>query len=321
MAETVSEMISDTKFDLVHVEHLRAAHFAPLRKSMPVVFDSVDCLTGLFRQMAKAKKNPIGKFVMLEEAWSLRHYEPKVLSRFDRIVITSESERDALTSLDDTLSINVIPNGVDVDYFAPQGRERKAGRFIFAGKMSYSPNAQAAVWFAENVFRTVKKLRKDAEFVIVGSDPPPKVKKLTEESGVSVTGYVADMRPYLDSASVAVVPMQVAVGIQNKTLEAMAMELPVITTGIACRAFGNTCSGIVQADTANATIREALQLIDQPAMAEKIGRRGRSEVMHRFTWKSSADKLQSVYDEVIAAREAKGGDYAEGARYKPDARH
>lgn len=316
MARAVSEMISNIRFDMVHVEHLRAAHFAPPAEVLPVVFDSVDCLSNLFSQMGKSKKNPISKLVMAEETWSLKYYEPKTLRRFDRVVITSESEMQAIWKLDEGIKVDVLPNGVDTEYFAPQGVSRHPARFIFSGKMSYSPNAEAAIWFAENVFRRIKQMRSDAEFVITGSEPPVKVQKLAEEPGITVTGYVDDIRPYLDSASVAVVPMQVAVGIQNKLLEAMAMELPVIASELACRAFGDRCPGIVAADSPDEAVKGAMQLLNQPEMAAETGKNGRREVEERFSWKSSAKKLQDIYAEVIANRKATGGSHAHRAGLK-----
>lgn len=134
MGRIVRDMLERQEFDVVHVEHLRAAHFAPRSCQIPVVFDSVDCLAGLFRQMAGSKRNPVGKLVMIEEAWKLRRYEPRMLRRFDRIIITSESEREELVRLDETLRIDVIPNGVDTDYFAPQGVQKFPNRIIFSGK-------------------------------------------------------------------------------------------------------------------------------------------------------------------------------------------
>ena len=138
------------------------------------------------------------------------------------MVITSESERETLTGLTPNLEVDVIPNGVDTDHFAPQGGDKSPRRVVFSGKMSYYPNAQAALWFAENVFPALRNSWPDAEYIIVGNEPPAECAKLRERPGITVTGYVDDIRGYIDSSAVAVAPMQVAVGIQNKVLEAMA---------------------------------------------------------------------------------------------------
>lgn len=300
MEKAVEELMSEVSFDLMHVEHLRAAHFAPSPSSIPVLFDSVDCLTGLFRQMAGSKKNPLSKFIAMEEAWCLRWYEPRALRRLDRLIVTTAMEQRELTMLDPGLDVDVVPNGVDVEYFSPLGSRKKPGRVVFSGKMSYSPNAQAVTWFAQNVFPTLQEAVPDAEFVIVGSDPGPQVRKLAEAPGVTVTGYTSDIRPYLDSASVAVAPMQVAVGVQNKVLEAMAMALPVVATSIACRSLGSECPGVIEADAPEDVIEQVVRLINTPERAADLGQMGRKEVVAKFSWQSSVEKLEMLYEEMLA---------------------
>ena len=270
------------RFDLIHVEHLRAAHFAPRRTEIPMVFDAVDCLTGLFSQMARSKRNPIARAVMSLEAFKLRRYEPRMLRRFDRIVITSDSERQTLIDLDPRLNIETVPNGVDTDYFAPGGAAKVPRRIVFSGKMSYSPNAQAAAWFAQNAFPAIRSRWPDAEFVIVGSNPPASIRALAETPGITVTGYVDDLRPHLESAVVAVAPMQAAVGIQNKVLEAMAMGLPVVASPLATRAIGTDTPGIVEASTAEAVIEAVSRLFEDADTAARTGREGREAVEKHF---------------------------------------
>ncbi|MCL5103634.1 MAG: glycosyltransferase [Armatimonadetes bacterium] len=302
MKQAVADAIRGARFDVIHVEHLRAAHFPPVNTSLPMVFDSVDCLTGLFRQMAKSRKSPLARMLMAEEAWKLRRYEPRALSRFDRNIVTSESEREELLSLDGTLPIQVVPNGVDTDYFQPMDTDRHPRRVVFSGKMSYRPNAQAAMWFAEDVFPHLRKKWSDAEFVIVGSGPPPEIRKLGERPGITVTGYVDDIRPHLASSSVAVVPMRIAVGIQNKVLEAMAMGIPVVTCGPAARAFGADCPGIVVADSAEDTLQRVSELIVNAGAAREMGANGRAAVEERFSWQRSVAELEALYEEVRSGR-------------------
>ncbi len=299
MRNYLRKLVAAEKFDVVHIEHLRAAHFSDICGQTPVVFDSVDCLTGLFGQMRYSKRNPVGRLLMMEEHFKLKRYEPQTLSSFQRVVITSDSERRELVSLNQSLNIDVIPNGVDTDYFAPLKSQKMQHRIVFSGKMGYHPNSQAAAWFATNVFPAIKKRFADAEFVIVGSDPPSHILKLQDVPGITVTGFVDDIRPFLDSSTVAVVPMQVAVGVQNKILEAMAMALPVVATSISTRPLGPDCPGVVQADGISDMIDGVSSLLDNPESAREIGRGGREKVVSDFSWKSSVARLEQVYEEVI----------------------
>jgi sugar transferase (PEP-CTERM/EpsH1 system associated) len=299
MSAAVRDAVRSTSYDIIHVEHLRAAHFAPQRGDAPIVFDSVDCLSGLFGQMAGSRKGLLSRLVAGEESWKLRRYEPRTIRRFDRIVITSESERRELLSLDGNLPVQVLPNGVDTEYFSPQGDQRRSNRLVFSGKMSYAPNAEAAIWFAQKVLPAVRQAHGDTEFVIVGSDPPPEVRSLAQIPGVMVTGYVDDTRPFLDSASIAVVPMQMAVGIQNKVLEALAMGLPVVASSLSARTFGDAAPGIVRADSADEVATAVCRLIADRSAAEDIGRRGREAAVGSYSWQAVVDQLEQVYADAI----------------------
>jgi len=303
MSRAVAWELDGERFDLIHVEHLRAAHFAPRRPGVPMVFDAVDCLTGLFRQMARAKKSLPARAVMTLEAWKLCFYEPRALRRFDRIAITSDSERDALLELDPRLRVDTVPNGVDTEYFAPNGVPRVPGRIIFSGKMSYSPNAQAATWFAREVFPRIRSRWVDAQFVVAGSNPPQAVRALAEVPGITVTGYLDDMRPEMEVASVAVAPMQSAVGIQNKVLEAMAMALPVVAGPLATRAIGRDTPGVVEAETPEQVADAVGRLFENPDSAIELGREGRAFVERSFSWQAAGDKLEGIYEELTSRRD------------------
>jgi sugar transferase (PEP-CTERM/EpsH1 system associated) len=303
----ISRVMRSVDFDLIHVEHLRAAQFAPKPWRVPIVFDSVDCLAGLYSQMARGQSGIVRRLVAAEEAWKLRRHEPRVLRLFDGVVITSDSEREALLSLDQSLEVEVVPNGVDVDYFRPAGVEKNPARIVFSGKMSYQPNAEAAIWFAQQVFPKLRMKYSQAEFLIVGNDPPESVKRLAEAPGVKVTGYVPDLRPHLESAAVAVAPMQVAVGVQNKVLEAMAIGLPVVTSPLAARALGeSTCA--LTATTAEEWLKQVAGMIDDPGAAMEAGWRNRESVARDFSWQSSSRKLEAVYDTVRARHSSRMGE-------------
>lgn len=299
MSRVVADKMRECRFDLIHVEHLRAAHFAPVNPGVPIVFDSVDCLTSLFRQMARSRRGLLPRCVMQLEAFKLSRYEPRVLQRFDAILTTSESEREALLSLNPKIHVTAIPNGVDTEYFAPMGSQRFARRIIFSGKMSYSPNAQAVLWFAREVFPRVRALWSDAEFVIAGSNPPDSVKALNDVQGIRVTGYLDDLRPELDAASVAVTPMQTAVGIQNKVLEAMAMSLPVVASSLATRAIGPDAPGVIVADTPEDTVDALNRLFSNPQECVELGKKARAYVQKHFSWDAAVSKLESIYDDLL----------------------
>lgn len=301
MSSVLAETLASHSFDILHVEHLRAAVFLNKRPDVPVVFDSVDCLTGLFDQVAKTGANALKRLVALEETWKLRHYEPRVAAQFDGVLVTSGIEKQALNEISPELRIDVVPNGVDTSYFSPAGASKYPHRVVFSGKMSYQPNADAAVWFAEQVFGRLRDKWPDAEFIIAGSGPTEAVRRLAERPGISVTGYVPDLRPYLESSALAVAPMGIAVGVQNKVLEAMAMGLPVVLSPLAARSVGNCESALVASDE-HEWAEAVADLMGNPDRAAEIGRRNRDWVGERFSWDASARMLESIYERLATRR-------------------
>ncbi|MFQ3549463.1 MAG: glycosyltransferase [Armatimonadota bacterium] len=302
MQENISKAIAGIPIDIIHIEHLRASNYSPQYFRAPIVFDSVDCLTSLFSQMCKMKKNPISKFVNLEETYKLKKYEPEIINKFNRTIITSEQDKKALLELDSKLKIDVVPNGVDTEYFKPKNIKKIPTRIIFSGKMGYAPNIQAAKWFANNVFPILKDKWQNTEFIIAGSNPNKDIIKLGEIQGITITGYVDDLRPYLESSIVAVAPMMTAVGVQNKILESMSIGLPVITTQIASKPLGDGCEGLIVLDNPKEIADEISNIIQNPQLSIEKGKIAREYVIKNFSWEASVEKLEKIYYELVEER-------------------
>src|SRR5208282_624807 len=130
--------------------------------------------------------------------------------------------------------VRVIANGVDVEYFHPSGLPRMPHEIVFSGNMSFPPNIAACLWFADHVFPRICRALPAAHWTIVGSQPHACIQHLASRPGISVTGWVPDIRPYLEQASVYVSPLVSGGGIKNKILEAWAMQKAVVSTPLGC---------------------------------------------------------------------------------------
>jgi sugar transferase (PEP-CTERM/EpsH1 system associated) len=200
--------------------------------------------------------------------------------------------------------IIVVPNGVDSEYFSPVhalASPYPAGSrpLVFTGAMDYWPNVDAVCWFVREVFPLVRKQAPDVCFHTVGMNPSSAVRKLASDS-VVVTGRVADVRPYLRHAAVAVAPLRVGRGLQNKVLEAMAMARPVVAsraaaTGLAVRPGAE----IEVADTAPDFARCVLALLDA-ASGNALGAAARKRVVSAYDWDANLAPLQRLLAEPHA---------------------
>jgi len=300
-------------FDVIHVEHLRGARYGLYLKQrlegrrVPIVWDSVDCISYLFRQASRQSKGGFGRWVTRLELPRTERFEGRLVDEFDRVLTTSAVDAQALQALRGRSGagrpITVLTNGVDLDRFTPGPSElRIPGRVVLSGKMSYHANVHMASEFVERIWPTVKDRHPQAELWVVGKDPPREVLALKRAPGVHVTGTVPDVRPYLQQASLAVAPVHYGAGVQNKVLEAMACATPVVMTEIAARGLYLDRSGRAAAIADGAGMAEAVcgLLADGEACAS-IGRAGRAYVEKHHHWGHVTAQLVEVYDELIGS--------------------
>lgn len=315
MVERVRELVRDERVDVVHVEHLRASMVGNALAGIPRVFDAVDCIS-LLLERTRRSSSQIGSRVM---AWveleRTRHYEGRLLNDYRRVLVTSPEDRHALLDLTDRQAtpdvdqrLVVLPNGVDLDYFAPLPERREAETLVFTGKMSYHANVASALFLAREVMPRVWWHRPRATLWIVGKDPPPAVRALASDHRVIVTGYVPDMRPYLARATAAACPIAYGVGIQNKVLEAMAMGTPVITSPRARMALDVTPGEhLLIADRPTDFADGILRLLSDAALRSRLREAGRRHVSDHYHWPTIAARLVQVYGEASASPEPSAG--------------
>ena len=240
MEHWVSNTISTFKIRHVLVFSSSMAQYAdsPQYGMLHRVIDFVDLDSDKWRQYAEKKLFPMS-WVFQREYRTLLKYEQKTTEQFNASVFISSFEVDLfnqLTGAQTPQKIHAIGNGVDLDYFNPEVTQfdpslrSKHPTIVFTGAMDYWANEDAVRWFVKHVWPLITKQVKNPRFMIVGSNPSEKVKELAAFKGIEVTGKVGDIRQYIQAGWVAIAPMRIARGIQNKVLEAMAMEVPVVAT-------------------------------------------------------------------------------------------
>jgi sugar transferase (PEP-CTERM/EpsH1 system associated) len=297
-----------TAFDLVHIEHLRAAWLG-FRIRLPLVFDAVDCISQLFEQSAMLGSGRISRWSARLDLSRTRHFEYRLLEYFGSVLTTSVDERTALAGLAPApraqhlaQRIRVLRNGVDLDYFHPAGSAREPATLVFVGRMSYHANVSAIEFLVRDILPRVWQARPEVRLNVVGEDPHPQLRRWAAASGhrISVTGTVADVRPYVAQATIAVCPVTYAVGMQNKVLEAMAMATPTICTPLAARALSASDEReLLIAGDASAFATRILGLLDDGPRRARLGAAARAYVERTHDWRGSGEMLETIYREEI----------------------
>ncbi|MEZ4867736.1 MAG: glycosyltransferase [Caldilineaceae bacterium] len=329
LARLLLTTIQHEQFDVVHVEHLRGARYGLYIKdwcthwqlSLPIVWDSVDCISHLFAQAAQHSRSRQGRLITQLELKRTRSYEGWLVSQFNQVLVTSVADQSALAELvqqygkamadgrDDIRyesNLQVLANGVDLDYFVPRDTCREPAMVVFSGKMSYHANVTAALYLVEEIMPIVWAQQPEVQVYIVGKDPTPEIRGLAARAGINsgkprvvVTGAVADIRPYLHKATLAVAPILYGAGIQNKVLEAMACGAPVVASPQATTALATQagCELLVAQD-ASSFAQAILALLADPAHRADLGHAGRAFVERYHSWNVMATQLETIYDQA-----------------------
>jgi glycosyltransferase involved in cell wall biosynthesis len=313
MANHLIDLIRNEKilFDLIHFEHLRSVEFGRnLIKNNPqsrirMIWDSVDSITHLFRQAARQHPMWAGRKFLEFETNRTAKYEPYFASLFDKVLVTSKKDQqifnDLLQKENLKADINVVANGVDLEYFGVnQTRTRVKDTLVISGKMSYHANQRMVEKIVLEIMPLIWKKKPSVKLWIVGQNPSQDIINFGNDPRILVTGYVDDIRPYLMNATIAVAPLAYGAGIQNKILEAMACSTPVIASPIALQALSAIPGqDLLSAEDTQSFANAIIGLLSDPDRCEKIGNAGRLFVENHHTWKIATEKLVEIYQESI----------------------
>jgi glycosyltransferase involved in cell wall biosynthesis len=238
------------------------------------------------------------------EEQRVRRFEAREYASFDRVVVVSDRDRDALSRLSPELRLEVIPNGVDADFFAPNPTiESDPLRIVFTGVMSSPGNLVAAEFAALEVLPRVRKACPGARLALVGRAPPPRVRALAALDGVEVTGEVPDVRPWLNGSRVFLCPMISGTGIKNKMLEAMAAGMACVTTPLGAGGL-NVQDGaeLLVAESPQSLAARLIQVLSDENLARRLGNAARAYVRDHHSWSAVALRYERLLTLVRNSR-------------------
>jgi glycosyltransferase involved in cell wall biosynthesis len=221
-------------------------------------------------------------------------------------VITSERERAVISAYLPRKPTAAVLNGVDLDHFRPSVAPVDPSTILFTGSIDYRPNTDAVLYFAREIFPRILRAQRRATLMVVGMRPPPEITALAGPN-IVITGAVADVRPYLQRATVVVAPLRMGSGTRLKLLEAMAMGKPVVSTALG--AEGLAVEGgthLLVADDPAAFAAEVVRLLDHPSLAAWMGRNGRDLVEREYGWEAAGERLDEFLTGLCASRRGVG---------------
>jgi glycosyltransferase involved in cell wall biosynthesis len=293
--------------EAVHADQITMGQFAvdlplPLR-----VLDEHNAVWSIVRRSAEASGWGPRRLLAEWEWRRLRAYESRLCRRFDRVAVVSETDAAALDLTED--GHTVVPIAIDVDDLAYAPRTDEAGHVLSVATMFYPPNVEGVAWFAREVFPAIRQRRPATRFLIVGSRPPASIRRLaTGDSGVVVTGYVAELEPFLRQSAVLVVPLHAGSGMRVKILEAFARGIPVVSTTIGAEGIdARPGEHLLIADEPAAFAEAVGRLLREPDAGERLARAARRLVEARYDWRTALRGLDRIYGDEPGAPALSGG--------------
>lgn len=265
----------------------------PELRPIPAVIDLIDVDSQKWLDYAAARSG-WRAWLYRCEGRRLRTLEQALPSWARAVTLVTPAEVELYRRFCATGSVHVVTNGVDLDYFqaAPPGEEPSC---VFVGAFDYPPNIDGACWFAQDIWPEIRRQVPEARFRLVGRNPAPAVQRLASLPGIEVVGGVPDVRPYVAGAAVAVVPLRLARGVQNKLLEALAMARAVVTsppTLAALRAQPGV--DLLVAASPTEWIDTVLRLFRDPALRRRLGESGRRHVEAHHRWEHCLEPLGAL---------------------------
>ena len=299
LAAKVNALLASERFDLIFVHCSSVAQYVSHVRDIPKILDFGDMDSQKWLEYVNYKPFPLKAGYWLEGS-KMEREEKRLARLFNMCTATTRAEWETLESYSTGVSTDWFPNGVDADFFRPDGEGYDPDTISFIGRMDYYPNQEAMFRFCEQIWPLLRAKRPEMKLLIVGADPIPAVIKLGELPGVTVTGSVPDVRPYILRSAAMVAPLNIARGTQNKILEAMAMGVPVVSSRIA--AGGVDALGeehFLVADTPMQYADAILRLVEQPAERERLSRAGRERMLSHHAWPRSMERLDGIIERCL----------------------
>lgn len=287
----VDELINKHKPDHIYCQLIRTAEYVKKHPSIPKTLDYMDVFSKGIERRKSTDPFYMKPFLAMEYRRLLR-YERKVFDRFNNKTIISGQDKNLIPHPRKEM-ITVVPNGVDTSYFKPM-QHKKDFELLFNGNMNYPPNIESVEYLVEKVMPYIWNKLPNTRLLISGASPSAAVLDLASDK-VAVSGWVEDIRVNFARSKVLVAPMQISIGLQNKLLEAMAMQIPCITSSLANNALdAKPGEQILVADSPEQYARHIIDLLQNEAKAKQIAMNGYQFVIGKFNWQSTTSILEKL---------------------------
>lgn len=295
----IDRLLKEKAWDLIVVHCSSVARYVEHVNHIPKLLDYCDMDSQKWLEYVRYRRFPVAAGYWLEGRKILAT-EKRIARKFDLGAVATVAEQQTLDSFNTGVLSDWFPNGVDTEFFSPSQDAYDENIISFIGRMDYYPNEECMRTFCRDTLPLLQAKRPGLQLFIVGAEPSVGVRKLGELPGVTVTGSVPDVRPFVWRSVLTVAPLNIARGTQNKILEAMAMGVPVVTSSVAAGGVdAERDAHFLVADTPSGYASAILRILSDPAERRRLSHAGRERVLARHTWSRAMERLDTLIERCV----------------------
>lgn len=293
-------LATTTRFDLIHADTAGLWPYTSYFHGVPVIVNHHNIESQMMERRSALARNRVVRYVLRGEAARLRQLEVTTGTGAARHLVVSALDRDRFLEIVPGAVVDVVENGVDLEYFTPSDPTATTpNTLVFAGRLNAYTNEGAALF----LLREIMPLLPDHRLTLVGANPTPAVVETAARVGAEVTGFLPDVRPVVGAAEIYICPMRDGGGTRLKVLDALAMAKPLIATGVAVEGLGLVPGKhFILAETAREFADGVRRLSADATLRAEVGAAGRGHVETHFGWPAIGAKLQRSFGSVIRER-------------------
>lgn len=303
MGKRLQRLAGRFQFDVVHADTLGLAPYVSLVPSAGTVLNHHDIESALVQRRAASEHSPLWRMFWAREAANLLAAERRWCPLFHVNTVVSEDEGKLLKPSCKESHIRVVPNGVDIGYFTPR-QDPGGARLLFCGRLDQLANKGAITFFFNSIWPQLSDRVKKIEIDVVGKNPPAWLRELSQrDPRVHVPGFVDDVRPYFQKATIFVCPITDGGGTRLKILDALAMGMPIVSTTFAASGL-DLRDGIhlLIADTPETIVAQILRLLSDTALRQRLAQEAVAVVRQTYSWDTIGHSLVAAYEEAFAQK-------------------
>ncbi len=306
----IHRFAADKRIHLIHTDHLHMAYYGlALRELLgtPAVLRAHNLEMKIMKRFAEHHRNPIVRTYARLQARRFLQYEPMTCRAFDRCLMITREDEETLRQMAPDIRTDVIPAGVDTEFFRPQIESGEKDTIAWIGNLEWWPNVHGLMRFVETVLPRLLRIKPSLRLAVYGKGADDGIRALHDGKNIFVKGFVADIRDAFRSANVLVVPLYVGSGIRIKILEGMASGKAIVTTTVGCEGIdtqGMECYDVATSPDEFAT--KLCELLDNEERRIRLGTLAAKVVSEYYSWDAIGKRFMSCYEKLVRNTQCSG---------------